>query len=529
MAAEPADMPHPEQAGLAAASSVGGSIVPAGQGAAMSAGQPGESSAGLNTASAPGQPAAGGGQPATAVSGQLASIAAGQGDASAFGRVDASASGQAAAAAPGQLAAPAAGRDDAAQALAEGQGDAAQTQDDATGSVLGDPRFFERAGPFSLDDLLGVAGGRLERAERVAGAVLVGVAALQTAAPNQVAVLHNPKYGVVAGRSRAGVVIVSEALAARVPHSCAALVVADPHLAWAQVGRLFHPSAAAVPGIHPTAVVDPTAEVDATAGIGPYAVVGPRVVVGSGCQVGPHAVVQAGVVMGPGCRIGAGATVSHALLGARVYVYPGARVGQEGFGFAITAHGFVSVPQLGRVILHDDVEIGANTTVDRGASHDTVIGAGSRIDNLVQIGHNVRMGRGCVMAGQSGIAGSCTLEDFVQLGAQAGLAGHLTVGAKARIGAQAGVMADVPAGSDVIGSPALPIREFFRNVAVLRRLARRGPAGGDTTGAREGGAAASAQARTTEPTTGAAAHPNGPDEPEPPMGDGVVGEQKVAG
>ena len=475
MAAEPADMPHPEPSGQAAGSSVGGPTVPAGEGAVMPAGQP-------DTAVA--------GQPATGATGQVAAPAA----------------GQASSPVTGQLAAGAAG------------------QDDTTGSVLGDPRFFERAGPFSLDDLVGVAGGRLERAERVAGAVLVGVAALQTASPRQVAVLHNPKYGVVAERSRAGVVIVSEALAARVPHPCAALVVADPHLAWAQVGRLFHPAAVAAPGIHPTAVVDPTAEVDATAGIGPYAVVGPRVVVGPGCQVGPHAVVEAGVVMGPGCRIGAGASVSHALLGARVYVYPGARVGQEGFGFAITARGFVSVPQLGRVILHDDVEIGANTTVDRGASHDTVIGAGSRIDNLVQIGHNVRMGRGCVMAGQSGIAGSCTLEDFVQLGAQAGLAGHLTVGAKARIGAQAGVMADVPAGSDVIGSPALPIREFFRNVAVLRRLARRGPAGGDAAGAREGAPAASSQTRAAQPT-----HPNGQDEPEPPMGDGVVGGQKVAG
>ena len=133
----------------------------------------------------------------------------------------------------------------------------------------------------------------------------------------------------------------------------------------------------------------------------------------------------------------------------------------------------MTVPQLGRVILHDDVEIGANSTVDRGASHDTVVGRGSRIDNLVQIGHNVQMGQHCVMAGQSGMAGSCTLGDFVQIGAQGGLGGHLTVGARARIGAQAGVMSDVPEGADVIGSPALPVREFFRNVAVLRRLARR--------------------------------------------------------
>jgi UDP-3-O-[3-hydroxymyristoyl] glucosamine N-acyltransferase len=179
--------------------------------------------------------------------------------------------------------------------------------------------------------------------------------------------------------------------------------------------------------------------------------------------------------MGQGCRVGALASISHALLGNRVYVYPGARIGQEGFGFAVTPRGFVTVPQLGRVILEDDVEIGANSTVDRGAARDTVVQAGSRVDNLVQIGHNVRIGRSCVLVAQSGVAGSSILEDFVSLGAQAGIAGHVTIGSRARVGAQGGVMSDVAAGADVVGSPAMPVREFFRNVAVLRRLARKTP------------------------------------------------------
>ena len=341
-------------------------------------------------------------------------------------------------------------------------------------SALGDARFFERAGPFRLDELAVAAGGTAERATALGGRSLTGVASLQAALPDQVAVLHNSRYAAAAEQTRAGVVIVSEALASRVPAASAALVVADPHEAWARIGRLFHPAPLAVPGIHPAAVVHAGAVVDPSAEIGPCAVVGAGAEIGADCQIAPGAVIGAGVVMGPGCRVGAGASISHAILGSRVYVYPGARVGQEGYGFAITKAGFVSVPQLGRVILHDDVEIGANSTVDRGASHDTVIGQGSRIDNLIQIGHNTLMGRNCVMAGQSGLAGSCTLGDFVQIGAQAGLAGHLTIGAGARIGAQAGVMSDVAAGADVIGSPALPIREFFRNVAVLRRLARRG-------------------------------------------------------
>jgi UDP-3-O-[3-hydroxymyristoyl] glucosamine N-acyltransferase len=160
-------------------------------------------------------------------------------------------------------------------------------------------------------------------------------------------------------------------------------------------------------------------------------------------------------------------------LGARVYVYPGARIGQEGFGFASTKDGFLSVPQLGRVIIGDDVEVGANATIDRGSSRDTVIGAGSRLDNLVQIGHNVVLGRCCVIVAQVGISGSTVLEDFVRVGGQAGMAGHLLIGQGAEIGAQAGVMSDLPPGAKVLGSPAWPIKDFFRQIAALRKMAKR--------------------------------------------------------
>ena len=171
------------------------------------------------------------------------------------------------------------------------------------------------------------------------------------------------------------------------------------------------------------------------------------------------------------CRIGAHASLSHAVVGSRVYVYPGARIGQEGFGFASTASGFLTIPQLGRVILEDDVEIGANSTIDRGSTGDTIIGVGTRIDNLVQIAHNVHLGRCCVVVAQVGIAGSTVVEDFVQLGGQSAIAGHLHVGAGAKIGAQSGVMADVPAGEVLLGSPAQPRRKFFEQIAILRRLA----------------------------------------------------------
>ena len=181
-------------------------------------------------------------------------------------------------------------------------------------------------------------------------------------------------------------------------------------------------------------MVDPSTE------IGPLCVIEAEAEIGPGCRIGPCAVIGHGVVIGRDCRIGAHASLSYAVLGARVYVYPGARVGQEGFGFSPTKTGFVTAPQLGRVVLEDDVEVGANTTIDRGSMRDTVIGAGSRLDNLVQIGHNVVLGRCCVIVGQAGIAGSTVVEDFVQVGGQAALNGHIRVGRGARIGAQAGVM-----------------------------------------------------------------------------------------
>ena len=212
------------------------------------------------------------------------------------------------------------------------------------------------------------------------------------------------------------------------PATAVPLVTDEPYAAWARVAALFHPLPPLDPGVHPSAVVAADAVIDPSAEIGPLAVIGAGVEIGPRCCIGALAVLGRGVVLGPDCRIGSHASLSHALLGARVYIYPGARIGQDGFGFATTPEGFRSVPQLGRVILEDDVEVGANTTIDRGSLQDTVIGAGSRLDNLVQIGHNVHLGRGCVVVAQAGISGSTILEDHVMLGGQAGLTGHLRIG-----------------------------------------------------------------------------------------------------
>ena len=335
--------------------------------------------------------------------------------------------------------------------------------------MIADPRFFKRSGPRSLALIAETARGSAPDIDLQ----LAGVAPLQAAAPNEVSFLDNRRYASALEKTLAGAVIVHPDMLQRVPAATVPIVTTNPYAGWARVAALFHPTPPVRPGIHPSAWVAEGADVDPSAEVGAFALVEAGAQIGPRCRIGPYTFIGPGVVLGPECRIGAHASLSYSVLGSRVYVYPGARIGQEGFSFAATETGFLTVPHLGRVVLEDDVEVGANTTIDRGSTGDTVIGAGSRLDNLVQIGHNVRLGRCCVIVAQVGIAGSTVLEDFVQVGGQAAMAGHLRIGKRAKIGAQAGVMADVPAGAELVGSPAQPRQQFFRQVATLKRLTRR--------------------------------------------------------
>jgi UDP-3-O-[3-hydroxymyristoyl] glucosamine N-acyltransferase len=334
----------------------------------------------------------------------------------------------------------------------------------------GDARFFRRTGPHSLSAIASLLGTQALEPERL----IHGVAPLQTAGPEDVSFLDNRRYVELLAGTRAGAVILHPDFAARVPEGTIALVTPEPYVGWAKVAALFHPFAQAQAGIHPAAIIDPTAEIDPQAEIGAGAVIGARVRIGSGSIVGPLACIGDGVIIGRDCRIHAQVTLSHAILGDRVVLYPGARIGQDGFGFAISREGFTPVPQLGRVLIGDGAEIGANATIDRGSAQDTVIGPGVHIDNLVQIAHNVNIGAHAVIVAQAGVSGSTTIGPQVMIAAQAGLTGHLTIGAGARIGAQSGVMADVGPGEEVLGAPAQNAKSFFREVVTLRKLARAG-------------------------------------------------------
>ena len=336
-----------------------------------------------------------------------------------------------------------------------------------------DPRFFRNAGPFRADEIARLIGAELWPADSGAR-VFSDVAALTDAGEDTLSFLDNRKYRPALRASAAGGVILDPAFADDAPDHAVLFLTSEPYRAFALAAQRFYPVPPATPGIHRTAAVAADATIGEGVQIDAGAVVESAAELGAGAWIGPNAVVDAGVVVGEGTRVGAGAYLGYCLVGRQCQIHAGARIGNRGFGFAIDARGHVDVPQLGRVIVGDGVEIGANSCIDRGMGPDTVIGDGTKIDNLVQIGHNVRIGRGCVLVGQCGIAGSSVLEDFAVCAAQSGVAGHLTIGKGAQVAAQSGVIRDVAPGEKLGGTPAVPLRQWHRQTAYLARRIERG-------------------------------------------------------
>ncbi len=337
---------------------------------------------------------------------------------------------------------------------------------------MADPRFFSVKGPFTVAELAEVGAASLHDPEQ-SKTVIGDVAPLETAGPDHISFFDNVRYLETFHRTKAGACLMHPRHLDQAPRNTVLLLADNPYLAYALVARAFYPQEAAEGAISPNAVIDETAAIGEGTSIHPGAVIGAHVEIGQRCLIGANVVISSGVVIGDDCRVGECASLSHCLIGSRVRLFAGVRIGEDGFGFAPGGAVPVNIPQLGRVIIEDDVEIAANSTVDRGAGPDTVIGRGCRIDNLVQIGHNVQLGRGCIVVAQVGISGSTRIGDNVVIGGQAGVAGHLTIGDGARIGAQAGLVRDVPAGTSVWGTPALPLRQSIRQSKIMARLAQK--------------------------------------------------------
>lgn len=336
-----------------------------------------------------------------------------------------------------------------------------------------DSRFFKRAAAISVVDLAQIAGAALGSGSD-SGRMIEDVAPLDKAGPEHISFLDNPKYKESFTQTKAGACIVSEEMARQAPPGMVTLITKTPYKAYALVAQAFYPDPFPPAQIAAGAHIHPQAVIATGCVISEGAVIGEGVEIGEGSWIEPNAVIGDHVKIGCHCRIGANTVISHTLMGDHVRVYPGCCIGQDGFGFAIDPRGHVKVPQLGRVIIEDSVEIGAGCAIDRGSGPDTVIGQGTWMDNLIQIAHNVKIGRGCVIAGQCGISGSTVLEDFVVLAGQVGVAGHLRIGKGARIAAKSGLLRDVPAGQEQMGYPAMPIKQFFKHIAYLNRMIRKG-------------------------------------------------------
>ncbi len=334
--------------------------------------------------------------------------------------------------------------------------------------------FLQKSSPISVNELAKMVGAKIIQSSRDADKRLIDdVAPLDSLSPTSIACYHNSKYKNSLTQARHGFCILKEEDQPLLPSQVIGLFTPTPYRAFGQAALYFYPAAKSsgaiskLADIHPTAEIGQNCQIEPFAIIGAYAAIAENTIIRSGCVVGAY------VKIGRDSLLEYGVTITNTIAGDRLYVKPGARIGQPGFGFHLDERGHFDIPQIGCVRIGSDVQIGANTTIDRGSQHDTIIGNFCRIDNLVQIAHNVELGDGCVIVAQVGVAGSTKLGKFVVVAGQVGIAGHLTIGDGVKIAAQSGIMRDVNPGETIAGSPAIPIREWHRQTIAIQRLTKK--------------------------------------------------------
>lgn len=334
-----------------------------------------------------------------------------------------------------------------------------------------DQRFFTNKGPFSLTEIIAWTGA--SPSSTSTQLAFKDVAPLDRAEKDELSFFDNGKYLEHFCASQAGACFVRPKYAERAPEGMVTLVTDDPYRCYANVAQKFYPFIAPEKGVSPHAHIDSTATIGEHTVVQAGAYIGENVEIGKNCVIGANAVIDANVIIGDNTQIGAISTISHTLIGHHVIIHRGVHIGQDGFGFALGAGGHIKVPQLGRVVVKDHVEIGSGTCIDRGAGPDTHIGEGTKIDNLVQIGHNVQIGKHAVIVSQTGVSGSTKIGEGAVVGGQAGIAGHLTIGAGAQLAARTGVTSNLDGGKAYGGTPAVPIKDWHRQVIALNRMIKK--------------------------------------------------------